>query len=145
MTQNLLQEDPPKCEFCVLGKQTKTPVPKFHKEGPGHRATRKLEKVCVDLSSSHVKLRTGNEHIMNIADNYMSRVWPILLKKKSEAFNYLIAWECAHKLEPGLKVGTYITNNRKLKSNAMHDWLASKGTTHLFMVPYTSVHFGHVK
>ena len=145
MTQNLLQEDPPKCEFCVLGKQTKTPVPKFHKEGPGHRATRKLEKVCVDLSSSHVKLRTGNEHIMNIADNYMSRVWPILLKKKSEAFNYLIAWECAHKLEPGLKVGTYITDNRKLKSNAMHDWLASRGTTHLFMVPYTSVHIGHVK
>ena len=66
MTPNLLHEDPPKCEFCVLGKQTKTPVPKFRKEGPGHRATRKLEKVWVDLSGPHVKSRTGNEYIMNI-------------------------------------------------------------------------------
>lgn len=72
MTQNLLQEDPPKCEFCILGKQTKTPVLKLHKEGPGHRAMRKLEKVWVDLSSPHIKSRTGNEYIMNIVDDYTS-------------------------------------------------------------------------
>ncbi|KDR74043.1 hypothetical protein GALMADRAFT_48084, partial [Galerina marginata CBS 339.88] len=40
---------PSKCESCVLGKQTKTPVPKKREEGPGHRATRILEKVWVDL------------------------------------------------------------------------------------------------
>ncbi|KIK07890.1 hypothetical protein K443DRAFT_31131, partial [Laccaria amethystina LaAM-08-1] len=49
MPKHLLREDPPKCEFCVLGKQTKTPVPKSREEGPGHRATRRLEKVWVDL------------------------------------------------------------------------------------------------
>ena len=145
MTQNLLQEDPPKCEFCVLGKQTKTPVPKFRKEGPGHRATRKLEKVWVDLSGPHIKSRTGNEYIMNIVDDYTSRVWPIPLKKKSEAFDYLIAWERARELETNLKVGTYITDNGELKSNAMRDWLESRGTTHLFTAPYTSAHIGRVE
>ncbi|KIJ93286.1 hypothetical protein K443DRAFT_61912, partial [Laccaria amethystina LaAM-08-1] len=50
MPKSLPSGDPiPKCEFCVLGKQTKTPVPKLRKEGMGHRATRKLEKVWVDL------------------------------------------------------------------------------------------------
>ena len=41
---------PPKCESCLLGKQTKTPVPKIRAEGPGHKATRILEKVWVDLA-----------------------------------------------------------------------------------------------
>ncbi|KAF9470204.1 hypothetical protein BDN70DRAFT_781027, partial [Pholiota conissans] len=40
---------PAKCESCILGKQTRTSVPKKRKEGPGHRATRRLEKVWVDL------------------------------------------------------------------------------------------------
>ena len=55
MPKSLLSRDPiPKCKFCVLGKQIKTPVPKLHKEGVGHRATRKLEKVWVDLSGPHL-------------------------------------------------------------------------------------------
>jgi len=55
MPPSLHHEDVPKYEFCVLGKQT-TPIPKSHKEG----------LVGVDLSGPHVKLRTGNEHIMDI-------------------------------------------------------------------------------
>ena len=61
--------------MCVLGKQTKTPVPKLHKERLGHRATRKLEKVWVDLSGPHIRSRTGNEYIMDIVDDYTSCVW----------------------------------------------------------------------
>ena len=44
---------PPKCDSCIIGKQTKTPVPKIREKGLGHRATRKLEKVWVDLSVPH--------------------------------------------------------------------------------------------
>ena len=73
MPKNLPSGDPaPKCKFCVLGKQTKTPIPKLCKEGPGHRAMRKLEKVWVDLSGPHIRSRTGNEYIMDIVDNYTS-------------------------------------------------------------------------
>ena len=145
MPKYLLREDPPKCEFCVLGKQTKTPVPKLREEGPGHRATRRLEKIWVDLSGPHVKSRTGNEYMMNIVDDYSSRVWSIPLKGKGDAFADLIAWERARELETGLKVGTYITDNGELKSNNMHDWIASRGTNHLFTAPYTSAHNGRVE
>ena len=80
-----------------------------------------------------------------VVDDYTSRVWPIPLKRKSDAFDYLIAWERARELETGQKVGTYITDNGELKSNAMHDWLTSKGTNHLFTAPYTSAHIGRVE
>jgi hypothetical protein len=46
-------EKPAKCDLCVLGKQTKSPVLKKCEEGDGHRATKKLEKVLVDLSGPH--------------------------------------------------------------------------------------------
>ena len=137
-------EDIPKCKYCVLGKQMKTPVPKIHK-GVGHRVTRKLEKVWVDLSGPHVKSRNGNEYVMDIVNDYTSCVWPILLKCKSEAFNYLVAWKCACRLKTGLKVGTHITDNGELKSDAMHGWLESRGTNQLFMAPYTSAHNGRVE
>lgn len=39
---------PPKCDSCILGKQTKNAVPKVRKGG--RRATRKLEIVWVDLT-----------------------------------------------------------------------------------------------
>ena len=39
-----------KCESCIFGKHTRTPIPKKHEEGPGHRATKRLEKVWIDLT-----------------------------------------------------------------------------------------------
>ncbi|KNZ74072.1 hypothetical protein J132_08243, partial [Termitomyces sp. J132] len=44
---NPLHCPPPKCDSCILGKQTRTPVPKLREEG--RRATRKLEIVWADL------------------------------------------------------------------------------------------------
>ena len=145
MPKHLHREDPPKCEFCVLGKQTKTPVPKLREVGTGHRATKRLEKVWVDLSGPHVRSRTSNEYVMNIVDDYTSRVWSIPLKGKGDAFGELVTWERARELETGLKVGTYITDNGELKSNNMRDWLASRGTNQLFTAPYTSAHNGRVE
>ena len=145
MPKHLLREDPPKCEFCVLGKQTKTPVPKLREVGIGHRATRKLEKVWVDLSGPHVRSRTSNEYVMNIVDDYTSHVWSIPLKGKGDAFTELTAWERAREQETGLKVGTYITDNGELKSNNMREWLTSRGTNQLFTAPYTSAHNGRVE
>ena len=145
MPKYLLHKDPPKCEFCVLGKQTKTSVPKLHEEGAGHRATRKLEKVWVDLSGPHIKLRTNNEYVMNMVDDYMSCIWSIPLKGKGDAFVDLVAWEHARELETGLKVGMYIMDNGELKSNNMREWLTSRGTNQLFTAPYTSAHNGRVE
>ncbi|KAF9067036.1 hypothetical protein BDP27DRAFT_1148414, partial [Rhodocollybia butyracea] len=83
-----LSSAPPKCQSCVLGKQTKTPVPKKREEG--HRATRRLEKVWVDLSGPEARnsachrSRTGNNYIMNIVDDYTSYPWTIPLVNKDD-------------------------------------------------------------
>ncbi|KAF9061499.1 hypothetical protein BDP27DRAFT_1148024, partial [Rhodocollybia butyracea] len=76
-----LSSAPSKCQSCVLGKQTKTPVPKKREEG--HRATR---PVCS---------RMGNNYIMNIVDDYTSYPWTISLVNKDDAFSKLQAWERA--------------------------------------------------
>ena len=135
----------PKCKFCVLGKQTKTTVPKKRKEGPGHRATRILEKVWVDLSGQHLRSRTGNEYIMDIVDDFTSQLWSIPLKNKDDSFPELQAWEQACESETKQKVGMYITDQGELKSDKMREWLKSHGTDQHFTAPYTSAHIGWVE
>jgi len=126
MPTNFPLGNPPKCEFCVLGKQMKTPVPKTHQEGPGHRAMRVLEKVWVDLSGQHLRSHTGNKYIMDIVDDYTSQLWSIPLKNKDGSFLELKAWELAHESETDKKVGTYITDQGELKSSvhksSLQDW-----------------------
>ena len=120
---NFPQGNPPKCEFCVVGKQTKTPVPKTCQEGPGHKATRVLEKVLVDLSGQHLKSCTGNEYVMDIVDDYTSQLWSIPLKNKDDSFLELKAWELACETETGQKVKMYITDQGELKNDKMEEWL----------------------
>ncbi|KAJ3492393.1 hypothetical protein NLJ89_g11253 [Agrocybe chaxingu] len=135
-----------KCESCILGKQTRTPVPKKRVEGKGHRATRKLEKVWVDLSGlMAVTSRCGHKYAMNIVDDYSSYVWTVLLSNKAEAFPKLQIWEKAREVETGLKVGTYRTDNGELKSSEMDAWLQTRGVDQEFTVPYTSAHIGRVE
>src|SRR5271155_17684 len=137
---------PQKCDSCILGKQTKTPVPKKREEGEGHRATRKLKKVWVDLiGPMAVTSRTGNRYIMDIVDDYTNHPWSIPLKLKSDAFKYLKGWELAKEKETGLQVGTYITDGGELKSNEMEEWLNSRGTNHRLTAPHTSAHIGRVE
>ena len=135
MPMNFPPANPPQCDFCVLGKQTKMPVPKTRVEGPGHKATRVLEKVWVDLSGQHMRSRTGNT----------SQLWSIPLKNKDNSFPELKAWELARESKMGKKVRTYITDQGELKSDKMRDWLKSRGTEQLFTAPCTSSHIGRVE
>jgi hypothetical protein len=84
----------PKCDSCVLGKQTQTPIPKTRAQGGGHKAKRRLEKVWVDLAGPNdVASRTGAFYVMNIVDDYSSLPWSITLKNKSSAFEALQNWQ----------------------------------------------------
>ena len=93
---------PPKCNHCILGKQSKTLVPREREEGTGHRALKRLEKVWVDLSGPMaVTSRTGNNYIMNVVDDYTNKPWSIPLKAKDEGFDALRAWILAWENETG--------------------------------------------
>ena len=136
----------PKCDSCILGQQTETPVPKVHQEGEGHRAMQRLEKIWVDLTGTHaVPSRTGNLYIMNIVDDFTSFPWSIPLKVKSDVFPQLQVWERARENETGLRVGMYRTDHGELKSDDMASWLASRGTDHQYTAPDTSAHIGCVE
>ena len=135
-----------KCESCILGKQTKTPIPKKREEGPGHRATRRLEKVWVDLTGpTAVTSRNGNNYIMNVLDDFTSFAWSIPLPNKADAYPRLKEWELARENETGLKIGTYRVDNGELKSDKMEAWLRSRGIQQEFTAPYTSAHIGRVE
>ena len=45
----------------------------------------------------------------------------------------------------GFRVGMYCSDNGELKSNEMASWLASRGITHQYTAPHTSVHIGQVE
>ena len=135
---------PPKCQSCVTGKQTQSPVPKARQEG--QRAAKRLEIVWVDLSGPHdVTSHKGNKYILNLVDDATSFPWSIPTTLKDVAYSELKIWELAREQETGSKVGTYRTDNGELKSKAMDEWLWSQGTRQEFMAPYTSAHNGRVE
>ncbi|KAG1874863.1 hypothetical protein F4604DRAFT_1513831, partial [Suillus subluteus] len=88
-----LSTEPPICDTCILGKQTKSSIPKVC---AGVRATRRLGIVHVDLMEHpDVVLAAGNKYILDIIDDFLSYTWSIPLSAKSDAFPALQAWEKA--------------------------------------------------
>jgi GAG-pre-integrase domain len=86
-----LSFEPPACEPCVLGKQVRRHVPSIRE---GERATRKLERVYVDLTGPmSVTSRSGYLYSMNIIDDFSGYPWTVPLKSKADAFPQLCAWE----------------------------------------------------
>lgn len=135
----------PKCDSCLLGKQTRTAVPKLRQEG--HRAMRRLEIVWADLMGPvNVRSRSGHYYVLDIVDDYSNMPWAIPLHTKDKAFQALKAWELAREAETGLKVGKYRTGfDGKLTSREMEMWLASRGVTSEHSAPHTLAHIGRVE
>ena len=137
---------PAKCDSCILGKQTQTSVPKRREEGTGHKATRKLEKVWVDLAGPHpVASRSGYLYTMDLIDDFTDAIWVIPLKSKDQAWDELKAWQLRVENESGVKVGLYNTDSGELKSTKMEEWLKGRGTQQCLTSAYTSAHNGRVE
>lgn len=138
-----LSIEPPKCEPCIMGKQVHNSVPKVRE---GSKATRRLERVFVDLTGPMpVASRTGNRYLMNLIDDFSSHPWTFALKSKSDAFAKLQDWEREMENRFQVKVGIYVTDNGELKSNTMATWCADHGITHHLTAPYTSAQNGRAE
>ncbi|KAH7918218.1 hypothetical protein BV22DRAFT_990895, partial [Leucogyrophana mollusca] len=62
-----LSSEPPVCEHCILGKQTKSSVPKVRE---GVRATRVLGIVYIDLMEhQEIVSALGNRYVLDIIDD----------------------------------------------------------------------------
>ena len=134
---------PPKCNSCVLGKQTRASVPKLRE---GVRATRPLECVFLDLCGpTSVASRSGRFYSMNLIDDFTSYVWTLPLRTKSEAILVFRGWLAAVHNQSGHHLTYLITNNGELSSHSMTAFCSEQGITHHFTAPYTSAHNGRAE
>jgi hypothetical protein len=99
-----LSTEPAKCQHCVLGKQTKSAVPKI-REGP--KADKVLDVVYIDLTGPHIRSANNNQYSMNLIDDATSMVWAIPIKLKSAAISALKEWVLRVERETGRTVGIF--------------------------------------
>jgi len=82
-----LSSSPPRCNHCILRKQTRSAVPKVRE---GKRATHPLERVYVDLCRPMpCRLRSGRLYSMNVIDDFSSYIWSLPLRSKEEVASIL--------------------------------------------------------
>jgi transposase InsO family protein len=138
-----LSAAPPKCDHCILGKQTRTPVPKVRE---GLRATNRLERVYIDLCGPMSTLsRSGRLYSMNIVDDFSGYVWSLPLRSKDEAAPVLQAWHRAVENQSGERLKILVTDNGELVSRSMSEWCSTHGIVHHLTAPYTSAHNGRAE
>ncbi|KAF7776523.1 hypothetical protein Agabi119p4_4916 [Agaricus bisporus var. burnettii] len=134
---------PHKCDHCILGKQSRTPVPdKRH----GERSRRRLGIIFVDLSGPEdVTSSRGNNYFMSVIDDFSNYIWTIPLSHKSDSFPSLKTWALQVERECGERIGVIRIDNGELKSKEMTTWCESNGYRNEFTAPYTSAHIGKVE
>src|ERR1700674_4680045 len=117
---------PPKCPHCILGKQTRSSVPKVRE---GIKATVQLERVYVDLCGPmSICSRSGRLYSMNLIDDFSGYVWSLPLRSKDEAADVLQSWLTFLELQTPFRLKSFVTDNGELASNRIHDWCTQKGT-----------------
>jgi hypothetical protein len=120
-----LSSAPPKCQPCILRKQTRTSVPKICK---GQHAEGVLDCIYVDLSGPQsVQSASGNNYVMNLVDNATSFGWTIPIPHKSSTIKHLKAWVLQVEQETGKTVGAFNIDNGELKSTEFVEFCAARG------------------
>src|SRR6266849_2070817 len=138
-----LSQSPPKCDHCILGKQTHSPVPKIRE---GIKASMPLGRVYVDLCGPMpVTSHSGYIYSMNVIDDSISYVWSLPLKRKSDASIELHKWHRAVENQSGHKLQILVTDNGELVSKSMTEWCSLHGIDHQLTAPYTSTHNGRAE
>jgi transposase InsO family protein len=133
----------PRCDHCILGKQTRSPVPKVWE---GVRASKPLERVFVDLCGPMPCVsKSGRLYSMNVIDDFSSFVWSLPLKKKSDAAKVLQGWHQAVVNQSNHKLKILVTDNGELVSNTVSDWCSAHGINHQRTAPYTSAQNGRAE
>ncbi|KAI0370885.1 hypothetical protein BV20DRAFT_902049, partial [Pilatotrama ljubarskyi] len=75
-----LSSPPPKCDSCILGKQTRTPVPSVRE---GERSKERGGTFFLDAAGTQCKvLASGNVVPLDIIDDFSSYAWSFPLPTK---------------------------------------------------------------
>ncbi|OSD00557.1 hypothetical protein PYCCODRAFT_1370885, partial [Trametes coccinea BRFM310] len=99
---------PPKCDACLLGKQTRTPVPKLRE---GVRSSEKGDTFYVDPAGQQcTRSAAGNLYTLDIIDDFSSYGWSYPVAAKSDCGPRLRAFIIARRAE-GLPVRRIVLDN----------------------------------
>lgn len=123
-----LSSSPAKCDTCIRGKQTHTPVSKVREM---ERAKCLLEHVFLDMCGP-IQLLSSSGHLysMNMINGFSSYIWTIPLKSKDEAAPVLQTWHHTVKNQLGHHLRILVSDNGKLVSCSMGDWCAQFSIVH---------------
>ena len=134
-----LSNHPPVCQCCILGKQTRSSVPKVRQ---GLKSDRPLHKVYIDLCGPHVLTPSKNQYSVDIIDDYSGFPWLFGVKSKDAAYDIVIAWANREQVRTGHRI-VYINIDRgELKSRRFDSWCAERGITITLTAPGTSAQNG---
>jgi len=138
-----LSTAPPRCDHCILSKQTYSLVPKTQE---GIRALCPLEWVYVDLCGPMPCAScSGYLYSMNLINDFSSYVWSLPLRSKDESVSALQLWHwvVVNQTDHYLKI--LVSKNGKLISKSMHDWCSMHRIEHQTTAPYTSAKNGYAE
>ena len=91
------------CESCAKGKSKRKKIAKVAK----NNATKKGERIFMDISSINVKSKGGNKFWLLLQDEFTDCIWSFFMKKKSDLTDRVWNW-----LEQCKKHGYIIENIR---------------------------------
>jgi transposase InsO family protein len=135
-----LSTAPPRCDHCILGKQTRSAVPKTWEVV---RASCQLEWVFVDLCGPMpCASQSSCLYSINVINDFSSYCWSLPLRLKDEAAVILQSWHRAVENQSGQRLKILVTDNGELVSKSMQDWCSMHGINHQTTAPYTSAHNG---
>ncbi|CCM06824.1 uncharacterized protein FIBRA_09127 [Fibroporia radiculosa] len=134
---------PPKCDSCLLGKQTRSAVPKVRE---GVRSSEQLGLVYVDLMGpANVKSLSGNLYALHIIDDFTSYSWSIPLPSKDAALRLFTSWATARMTETNLPLRAVQIDNGELLSAAFRAFLSDRGIQLWRTAAYTSAQNGRIE
>ena len=132
---------PPLCDHCILGKQTRTPVPKVREGG---RAQRRLEKVFSDITGPEDTQTTyGGLYTLNFIDDFSQKTWVYIIRRKADAFDCFKEWLALVTRETNLTVKILRTDNGgEFTSKTFEKYLRDDGIKHQTTAPHISAQNG---
>jgi hypothetical protein len=132
---------PPVFQHCIIGKQTKTTVPKIWM---GEWAEEKLQKVYSDITGlEEVGTKTGEKYMLIFIDEATRMAWIYPSREKSNATPLFKDWKALVEKKTGMSVKVLHTDNGgEYTSNNFEAYLQHEGVRHKVTVPYTSAQNG---
>ena len=135
-----LSECLPKCDHCIMGKQTHLIVPRIC---TGDKSTYRLGIVWMDLMRPDaVELASFMHYLINIVNDYSSFSWIFPLYQKSNVLSILQSWTKCIEHQYGENIGIFCIDGEELNSQSTHDWCSANRYILQFIAFHTSVYIG---